>query len=55
MDYTSISDEDLDLHLNAIINEQERRKNIASIPGQIASLKQKFIEGGGDPVVLDSP
>ena len=53
MDYTVISDADLELHLNTIINEKERRANVARIPGEIASLKQKFIEGGGDPAVLE--
>lgn len=55
MDYTTISDADLDLHLNSILNEKERRANVARIPGEIANLKQKFIEGGGDPAVLEPP
>lgn len=52
MDLTLMSDEELNNHLNDVLNEQERRKNIAQIPAQIAELKQKFTEGGGDPALL---
>lgn len=55
MDWKTVSDADLDLHLDAIINEKERRANVARIPTQIAELKQKFVEGGGDPAVLETP
>lgn len=52
MDWTSVSGESLEIELNAIINEQERRKNVAQIPSQIEALKQKFTEGGGDPALI---
>jgi DNA invertase Pin-like site-specific DNA recombinase len=52
MDWTSVSDESLEIELNAILNEQERRQNLARIPAQIEALKQKFTEGGGDPALI---
>ena len=51
-DFTTLSESDLEAYLNAILNEQERRKNLANIPGQIAELKLKFVDGGGDPALI---
>lgn len=48
MDLKEITDERLDELRIELQNEQERRANVAMIPGQIQSLQQKFIEGGGD-------
>lgn len=42
------TDEGLDVLRRAVLNEQERRANLASIPGQVAALAAKYAEGGGD-------
>ena len=48
------SDDKLNDLLNACINEQERRANVARIPEQIAGLQALYVEGGGDnPSVLE--
>jgi hypothetical protein len=46
-------DEKLNQLLVAVLVETERRKNLATIPSQIADLKAKFIDGGGDPAALE--
>ncbi|WP_181064967.1 hypothetical protein [Pseudoclavibacter sp. Z016] len=52
MDYTNLTDEELEAARVAVQAEQERRANLAAIPAQIAALKQTFLDGGGDPVDL---
>lgn len=47
MDYKTLTDEQLDEARQAILIEQERRANLAQIPGSIADLAAKFTEGGG--------
>lgn len=54
MELNEMTDEQLSEHLNAVINEQERRANLARIPTQIAELAAKFVEGGGNPAELPS-
>ena len=51
-DLTAYSDEDLDDLRVAVVNEIERRANLATIPATIQQLASKFIEGGGDPAEL---
>lgn len=46
------SDEALDEHRRAIINEQERRANLAAIPEQIEQLAKMYRDGGGDEQAL---
>ena len=53
MDLTKLSDEELDQHRRDVLSEIERRENLARIPDQIAELKAKYVEGGGDPDQLD--
>lgn len=45
--YRDWSDDALDEHRRAIITEQERRANLAAIPGQIEQLAKVYREGGG--------
>ena len=52
IDLTALSDEDLVNHLNAVIGERERRANLTEIPAKIADLRQKYLDGGGDPADL---
>lgn len=49
MEFSTLNDEQLAEHLNAVIAEQERRAAVANIPAQIAELTAKYLEGGGDP------
>lgn len=49
MDISTLSDEELAEIETDIINEKERRQNLANIPGQVAMLSQRFIDGGGNP------
>ena len=48
MDLKSLTDGQLDAHRVAVLNEQERRENLAQIPSQIAELREKYVSGGGD-------
>ncbi|HEX7352480.1 hypothetical protein [Brachybacterium sp.] len=50
--YRTWSDEALDEHRRSILNEQERRANLAAIPEQIKSLAKVYREGGGDEAAL---
>lgn len=50
--YTDWSDDALDEHRRAIINEQERRANLAQIPEQIEQLAKTYRDGGGDEQTL---
>ena len=52
MDLTTLTDEELAEHLNAVLAEQERRQALATIPDQIADLTAKYVAGGGDPADL---
>ena len=53
IDLKTLSDEELDQHRRDVLQEQERRENLAHIPDQIAELKAKYVEGGGDPTNLE--
>jgi hypothetical protein len=53
-DLTTLTADELSDRLNAILNEQERRANLARIPTQIEELRQTFLDGGGDPAALDA-
>ena len=50
--YRDWSDEQLDQHRLAIVNEQERRANLAEIPEQIAVMAKLYRDGGGDEAAL---
>ena len=46
--------EDLDRLRDAVLTEQERRARIASLPEQIATMRQEYLDAGGDPAALDA-
>lgn len=48
MDLKQLSDEELDQHRRDVLQEQERREALETIPDQITELKQKYVEGGGN-------
>lgn len=52
MDLTTMDESDLDDLRRAVLNEQERRANLAAIPQQIADLAGKYRDGGGDEQAL---
>lgn len=52
MDLKQLSDEELDQHRRDVLNEVERRENLARIPDQITELKAKYTELGGNPTHL---
>ncbi|AZS11110.1 hypothetical protein SEA_WAWA_3 [Arthrobacter phage Wawa] len=52
MDLHEMTDEQLDSHLNAVLNEKERRDRLKQIPQQVAMLSSQFREGGGDQTEL---
>ena len=54
MDLTTLTDTELAAHRIAVITEQERRTNLASIPTQVATLADQFITAGGEQAVLDA-
>lgn len=53
MDYTTMSDEQLDQLRVRVLTEQERRANLTQIPEQVADLCRTYRDGGGDPTVLE--
>lgn len=52
MDLHSLSDEELAAHLNAVLNEQERRARLARVPEQVAQMTAQFVADGGDRAAL---
>ena len=52
MDLKSLTDDELDECRRAVLCEQERRANLALIPGQIAAMAKTYREGGGDEKAL---
>lgn len=51
-DWTTWTDQALTEWRRAISDEQARRETIARIPDEIATLKERYIAGGGDPADL---
>lgn len=47
MDFSTMTDEQLADHQNAVLAEQERRQALAQIPEQIRELTAKYVAGGG--------
>ena len=48
MDFKTLTDEQLCEVQQSILEEQERRDNLAQIPVTIQELAAKYAEGGGD-------
>lgn len=49
MDLENLTDQQLDDHRRDVLQEIERRENLALIPDKIRELRDKYFEGGGDP------
>lgn len=54
MDLTTLTDEDLDQHRLDVLNEIERRANLAAIPSQVTQLAQTYAAAGGNPADLEA-
>ncbi len=52
MDLTTLDDEQLEEHRLAVLAEQERRANLATIPETVAELARTYAAGGGNPADL---
>lgn len=52
MDLKALDDGDLDGLRIAVLQEQERRENLAAIPDQIAVMAKLYRDGGGDEAAL---
>ena len=52
MALTTLTDDELDQLRRQVLIEQERRKARDQIPAQIADLKERYIDAGGDPADL---
>lgn len=54
IDLTSHTDEELSELRSTVGAEQERRERIATIPSQIAALRDRYTADGGNPADLPS-
>lgn len=52
MDLNTLSDDELNAYLNAVLAEQERRQRLANAPTQISQIATAFIADGGDLAAL---
>lgn len=52
MTLTELSDSELSEHLNAVLNEQERRACLARVPEQVAQMTAQFVADGGDKAAI---
>jgi hypothetical protein len=52
MDYTTLTDEELDEHRIMVLSEQERRARLAAAPEQARVLAAAYEADGGDPADL---
>lgn len=52
MELKDLDDDALDALRRDVLIEQERRKNLAAIPEQIATLARTYRDGGGDEQAL---
>ena len=54
MELKTLSDAELDALRVDVLNEQERRANLATIPTTLATLAAQFIAGGGEQATIDA-
>ena len=52
MDLTDLTPEALDQLRIDVLNEQERRANLGSIPTQVATLAEQYVTAGGNQADL---
>ena len=54
MNLSTLTDTELDAQRIAVLNEQERRVNLATIPVTLATLAAQFISGGGAQAAIEA-
>jgi len=54
MNLATLTDTELDALRVDVLNEQERRANLATIPQTVADLAARFIAGGGAQSVIEA-
>lgn len=52
MDLKLLTEEELGEHLNAVLNEQERRARLARVPEQVAQMTAQYVADGGDKAAI---
>jgi len=52
MNLTELTDAELPDHLNAVLNEQERRARLARVPEQVAAMTAQYVADGGDKNII---
>lgn len=52
MDLRVYTDEQLEDLRMQVVGEQDRRRNLAAIPAQVADMARTYREGGGDTALL---
>ena len=54
MNLATLNDSELDALRIDVLNEQERRAGLATIPQTVADLAARFIAGGGEQSVIEA-
>lgn len=55
MAFENYSDEQLNEHLNEVLQEKEKRARRKDAPAAIYAMAERFIADGGDPNALSLP
>lgn len=55
MAFENYNDEQLDEHLNEVLQEKEKRARRKDAPAAIYAMAERFIADGGDPNALSLP
>ena len=54
MNISTLTDTELDALRIDVLNEQERRTSLATIPQTVADLAARFIAGGGEQAAIEA-
>lgn len=54
IDFTTLTDADLESLRLQVAAEQDRRVRLSRLPGQISAAVAEFLASGGDPTLLPS-
>lgn len=52
VDLHDLTDEELSDHLDALLNEQERRARLVRVPEQVAQMTAQYVADGGDKAAI---
>lgn len=55
IDLTTFTDDDLEEHRLAVVQEQIRRQELAALPTQVDVMIQRFVDHGGDKTKIKNP